>query len=319
MVAFGQHYAVNWVRWEGDPRNPWTNWEAICANDFGNASSPSQAFFANPLAVVHHMFQNLSNFPRGVASMYGRSYPGNRPARIALAFGITLLTAAALARIRRGALSVLRKRIRDNLRSGWLALTLLFIAALPVVISILLIAPRHHYLYMLGTLSVIGVAILFFRKPGNVSNEHSSYAVVVLLCIAVLMITRPLSVLLPVHHQPTLKTITCLRDMNLATHVNLLEAEGGYGIYLGDNYTRVAEYAKDRPFLDFLVQRSINMIVVSPGLAGDLRFRNDPQWHSFSNSPESFGFTRVSIPGVDERERSLLVKREIIGSTAIPE
>ena len=107
--------------------------------------------------------------------------------------------------------------------------------------------------------------------------------------------------------------------MNLATHVNLLEAEGGYGIYLGDNYTRVAEYAKDRPFLDFLVQRSINMIVVSPGLAGDLRFRNDPQWHSFSNSPESFGFTRVSIPGVDERERSLLVKREIIGSTAIPE
>ena len=75
--------------------------------------------------------------------MFGGSYPGNRPASIALAFGITLLPAAALARIRRGTLSVLRERIRDNLHSGWLAMTLLFIAALPVVISILLTRIFH--------------------------------------------------------------------------------------------------------------------------------------------------------------------------------
>lgn len=46
MVAFGQHYSLNWVQINDDSRNPWTNWEAIVASDFGNASTLTDALTA---------------------------------------------------------------------------------------------------------------------------------------------------------------------------------------------------------------------------------------------------------------------------------
>ncbi len=312
MVAFGQHYARNSVQWQSDARNPWTNWETIVAKDFGDVGSPSQALFANPSAFAHHVFQNLSNFPRELKSTVLATYPFSSPAHIALKFGIIVLAVAGLAHIRRGTWPVFRKRIRDNLVSFQFRLILLFLAILPVGISVVLIAPRRHYIYMFGALCALGAAVLLFRKIGE-NREHSSYAVTALLCIAVLMITRPLSDSIPRHPQPNIKTIVFLRDLNLATPIDILEAEGGYGIYLGENYTRVPEYDKDLPFPDFLAERSIDMIVLSPRLAKDVRFHDDPQWHSFTNAPQSFGFSREPIPDVDER--SLFLKEEILVST----
>lgn len=310
FVAFGQHYALNWVRWEGDARNPWTTWATIVANDFGDAASPFQALLANPSAVARHIFHNLGAFPGELKYMFVSTYPISSPAHIALKFGILILAFAGLAHIRRGTLTVFCRRIRDNLVSFRFFMILLFLAILPVGISIVLIAPRGHYVYIFGVLCALGVVVLCFRETGE-NKEDSSYLVTALLCIAVLMITRPLSDSLPAHPQLNLKTIMFLRNLNIETPVDILEAEGGYGIYLGENYNRVPEEEKNTPFVDFLTKRSIDMVVLSPRLAQDVRFREDPQWYFFTNDPRSFGFSRMTIPHVDER--SLFVKREIYG------
>lgn len=313
MMAFGQHYAGHWVRWNKDSRNPWTNWRAIVKNDFGDVHSPIQAFFANPLAVVHHVSQNMRDLPSQLKEMFLASYPFSRPVHTALKLAILLLAFTALVYVRRSIWAEFRQRIRSNFVSGWFVVALLFVVMLPVAISIVVIAPRRHYLYILGVLSLLGIAILFFRRPADAGRVDSSYVTVALLCLSILMMVRPLSNSLPLHRQPNLKTIKYLRKLNLTMPVNMLEAEGGYNIYVGDNYTRVPEYAKDSPFVEFLSKRAINMIVLSPRLAKDVRFRDDPQWHSFLNAPESFGFVQMPIPGVEGR--ILFVKKEILIST----
>ena len=154
--------------------------------------------------------------------------------------------------------------------------------------------------------------MLLFRNI-ELTNEHSSYPVTALLCVAVLLAARPLSISVAASPQPNLKTIRFLRSFDLAIPINVLEAEGGYGIYVGKNYNRIAEYDKRLPFGELLVKKSIDMIVLSDRLSKDVRFRDDPQWHSFINGPSSFGFTRVEIPNVDKR--SLFVRKQIIEAT----
>jgi hypothetical protein len=64
MVAFGQHYSLNWVRWNNDERNPMTNWEAIVKNDFGDADSVFSAIISNPYVFSRHLLakETLINY-----------------------------------------------------------------------------------------------------------------------------------------------------------------------------------------------------------------------------------------------------------------
>jgi hypothetical protein len=266
---------------------------------------------ANPSAFARHIFQNLRTFPGELKSMFGSTYPFSNPAHIALKLGILVLTVAGLVCLRRGGLPELRQRVCDNWASLWFRLLLLLFTILPVGISILLIAPRRHYVYTLGALLALGVVSLVFRNTEE-NKEMSGYLTCVLLSIAVLLIARPLPNSLHTHSQPNLKTILFLRDLNVRVPIDILEAEAGYGIYVGENYNRVKQNHKNLPFAEFMVNRSLDMIVESPRISQDVRFREDPQWHSFTKDPASFGFVRIAIPSVEER--NLLVKREIIGS-----
>jgi hypothetical protein len=309
MVAFGQHYARNWVSWHNDERNPWTNWETIVTGDFGDIDSPREALLSNPSAVARHIVHNLRSCPGELKTMFVSTLPSSRPADIALPLGMLVMVAAGMAHVRRHRIAALRDRLAENWMCLRFRVVLFLIVLLPVAVSVLLIAPRRHHLYLLGALLAFGLAILLFRNTER-STGHSSYSVIALLCVMLLLTTRPLSNSMGKPSQPNLSTINFLRSLDITVPIDILEAEGGYGFYISGNYNRVAEYDKRTPFGDFLAERSIDMIVVSDRLAQDVRFRDDPEWHSFTKDPSQFGFMQVTMPGVEKR--SLFVSREII-------
>ncbi len=61
-VAFGQHYGwtLTDLGWQGDH---WNDWQAVLANDFGEARTPLALLQANPQAILVHLQHNLSILP----------------------------------------------------------------------------------------------------------------------------------------------------------------------------------------------------------------------------------------------------------------
>ncbi len=299
MVAFGQHYARNRVIWTNDDRDPWTNWETIVKTDFGDVMPLGKALWSNPSAVARHVCCNLRTFPREFKCMFGSSYPpGAPPARIAFKFGLLALAAAGLILLRKQGIRASADRVIQNGRDFRLSHILIFL--LPVVLSIVFIAPRQHYLFILGILASFACAVLLFRKTDR-CPEHTGYAILAIVCMAPLMIARPLSDSLNKATQPNLQTIRFLRSFHFDEPINVLEAEGGFGIYVGDNFSRVAEYDKNTSFGRFLSERSINMVILSDRLAKDVRFCDDPEWQTFISDPSGFGFFRLDIPAAEGR------------------
>jgi hypothetical protein len=97
--------------------------------------------------------------------------------------------------------------------------------------------------------------------------------------------------------------------MHISKPVNILEAEGGFDIYMGDNFVRIGESEKSVGFLEFLKTRKVGMVVVTRLLATDVRFKRDPEWQGFLQKYEDFGFVRVPVP---DSETQVIVRKDLL-------
>jgi len=309
MVAFGQHYAVNWVSWHDDLRNPWTNWKAIVYDDFGAVSTPIEALRQNPTAVVRHIMRNISRIPAELIDMFGKFYPISEPALRAFQTACVLFFGGWLIMVWTGSLKTPTRRIVDN--SKKLAFMALQVAAIltPIVLSVILIAPRRHYLLILGVISALGLVVLVFRETSR-PHSHLSYSFFCLVCLLPLLVIRPITDTEPLSPRDNVQTIDLLRSLNIAEPVDILDAEGGIGIYIGDQYTYVPAAEKEVAFSLFLQDRSIDMVILSNRLVNDARYNDDPEWLEFTGSPSSSGFILIDIP--DVADRSVLVKGSLL-------
>ncbi len=103
--------------------------------------------------------------------------------------------------------------------------------------------------------------------------------------------------------------IATVRSLRIDAPVNLLVFLQPYRAYLGDNYHDVEHRQKaSTPFLDFLQQVEINMILVSDKLRNSPSFADDPEFRDFLRDPVAHGFRRIEIPTVDGW---LLVKQDL--------
>ncbi len=306
FAAFAQHFGLNWVRWTGSPLSPWTNPFEIIALAFGDVQSVGGALRADPGLFARHVFSNLARAPQAFFELF--FFHANLllpPARQALEGWLILLLSVSSALI-------VGWRRREQLGGRIRTLTPLWIilgSYLPgLLIANLVIYPRKHYLLILGVLLLIGIMALFGR-PGN-TRTSAPLLLTLALAAAIAIFTPPATAVLPAAQtKPTLATVDFIAALPIDGPVYMLEAEGGYNIYLGDRFSRVAEYAKDAPFNQWADERRINMIVVSPTLRNYSRLRDDPEWQALLNDPAAQGFVPLPITGTD---RLLLVQQSLL-------
>jgi hypothetical protein len=200
----------------------------------------------------------------------------------------------------------LRSRIRENQK----LLLLFFCFIITSFASIFIIFPRAHYLLLPGVLIIIGTAILIVGNEDK--QEVIDYKKLLLLGLILVAATPHVSYYLGTRaNRPVLETITFIKALQIEKEVNILEAEGGYNIYLGDNFQRVAEYEKDKSCSSFLKDRKINMVVVTGTLKGDSRFREDEECRYFLVNYMELGYIQFDIPKTD---RKLLVDKQLLPS-----
>lgn len=316
MLAFGQHFSLNWVKNTGDDRNPWTNWELIVRKEFGDVESVGQAFLANPATFARHIVANIHESPKHLASTFLQTYPRSKPGDLRLlqivltGLGVILFALAFASYLRRSMRrhSLNGGYVQKYLFSNRLDISALAIFLIPSAISVLIIYPRQHHIFLGGWIAIsIFIALLARKSDGDRLIARESQMLIIGLS---LVLIKPISA--PLHHetQVNLKTIEFLTKLNITRQVNILEAEGGFHIYLGRNYRRIAEYDKRTPWVTFMEENKINMILTTKNLVTDSRFFSDKQWLQFIQTPERFGFEVLTLPNLPDRK--LYYKTELI-------
>ena len=296
FIAFGQHFAKNWVKWNGIDLNPWTNWKEIISQTFGSAQSIIGALVQNPSMFLRHIIFNLTNILKISPNLVLPDFfPNDLISKILAIISLIVLGILNLANI--------QKRFKE------VRFLILFIGILilPGFISTIIILPRDHYLILIIVLITISVAILVGKESsGQLDVDHRQIVLLGLFAITITpYFANPRSLNLP---QPIKDTILFIESLDIKEQVNLLETEGGYAYYLGENYQRIKESDKDTNFFQFLIEQDINMIVLTEKLSNDNRFRDDTEWHDFLTNLSDYKFIQLEIPHTDKK---LLIQSNI--------
>ena len=275
------------------------------AQNFGSATNLSQVAVSNPGIFARHVAANLMAAPGDLYRLLFVHADLVLPDRMRglEAFGLLVLALGLLVWTRGQWLPHVAGRLRAQ-RWLWAALAAF---ALPALLSLALISPRAHYLEVVGMAVVVAAAVM---TRGEGTDTPFIAARIAAIGLALVLITpSPWFLLGAPEYRFNLATIRYLQELAVTEPVNLLEAKGGFAIYLGDNYQRVREVDKAAPFDQFPRAQAINMIVVDETLRNDSRFRDDPQWQAFLADPVTAGYSVLAIPNTD---RTLIIATSLL-------
>lgn len=295
VCAFGQHFALYWVSWTGSELHPWVDWETILAQNFGQVHGMLDVVRNNPQMFLKHVGQNLV----GLVSNFGMLFPsflfGDKLSKIAL----VLLVGWVFFARRSGF------RLNFTRQKGYILIVFLFL--LSGLIAIVTVYPRPHYFVFPVFLVTTSLALLLSGREE--ARESLPMRYVLILALLVLAVTPSPYVNQGGEAQENVRTIRLVQNFRITKPVNILEAEGGFDIYMGNNFSRIGESEKNAGFREFVTARNIGMIVVTKLLATDIRFKNDPEWQDFLRRYEEYGYFQAQAQGSETR---VLARKDLL-------
>lgn len=316
--TFSGYFSVNWTIWNKSDITPLTNYIEISRNYFGDAQSISDAFINNPSFFIKHVCSNIQRLGNTLLTLltpvnyrqilFPNNYFYKRLELLLLCSVVGLYIYSLRANWSS------RIKLKEKFEQFKGLLLLLFIYSIPGWLAAIVMFPVAHYLILQVMLLLIGIAVFVFADLKRSRVITTGELLIIGLFLLAFTPTpedtyRASIYLSPGRYSVNRKTIDALKALNIHAQVNLLETAGGYDIYLGDNYQRIAEYDKKTSFSEFMQTNQINMIVLSEALNNDTRFRDDEQWKSFLENYEHFDYTKLPVDGTPQE---LLIKKDLL-------
>jgi hypothetical protein len=308
LYAFAQHFSLNWITWNQSDLSPWTDWKPIVRESFGVIRNPMDALAANPKLFLKHALANVSQIPstlfRVCTRPAGHFYQVIPSWNLDASRALLLLVGLFLAARNRPFMS-LRHRFRNIGR------VFLFSAVFAGVAlgAMAVVYPRHHYAMMFGVLLVLQTIMVMFGSEANSSRRYPMYIILLIAASFIVVSVKP-----PSRGKENVRVIHFIQSLGIQDRINLLDADGGYHIYLSGDFHRVPPYLKSTDFDAFLDEYQVNMIVLSSKLRADSRFRGDSSWRKFLRTHRQKGFINLAIPGT---KRALLLSHELLRNRGI--
>lgn len=303
--AFGQHFSLYWVKWNNSSIEPYTNWENIIKSVFGPVKSISQAMVANPLMFLQHILSNLEQLPFVVINLIKSNtnhiLPQSYPWWLDLILLITI-PFISISKLCKANLKHTLNKICINKNINLLMLIILC----PMIATAIIIYPYPGYILplilVIGYMLSILIGLYADNKIGILR-----YLLVILVFIPVI---KPLTCFS--EPQVNKNTLNVIKSLNLEKHVNLMEGDGGYSNYLGNNFKYIQIGVTREKYISFYKQlnySNVNMIVVSDSLRNNLSLNSDNEWLQFINNYKNYGFKRFDV---FNSNRYILVKNDLL-------
>jgi hypothetical protein len=315
--AFAQHYAVGAARDRQLPINAWTYPGGVVREDFGEAASVWQAVRNNPGAVLRHGWRNVQALPEALSSAAVPDLDCSAQCSLVLRWVLVAVAALAVVGMVRSWRSPGLSPEGDH--AVGIALRMVAFLLIPTTASVLLIAPRLHYLVpiVLFTFALLAPFCHRFRGvPAGASSRGWLNAGRVVLPVAALLLaatpnrshgwdlqrwvcpSKP-----PPAAASTLRrTVLALRGLKITRPFTILGSGGGsVGFYSALPHQAVPPAEKVEGFWPFVEHRDIGVIILDRGLSGDDLFREDAAFQEFAASGRPGAFTLFAVPASDVR------------------
>lgn len=251
MMAFGQHYAGYWTYVNKPDTMAFMDWESVVAKEFPGAKSQFGAALINPGEMLGFIGENVRVLLGEIGGALSKILFGFRVFGVLLVAGFSL----SLLRLNKAKKADVKVFLWANVDRVLAYDVLLWVAlASPVLLSVIIIYPRLHYLVILFGLVFIFIAI-FVRRLNGFSIPLSS----LIVAIGFILSAKPY----PVIAHPMINILNGLRANNISGLV--LEQDGGWCFFMGRQCT--TRWAQDIPrgtsFLSYLDDQSIDAVVVT--------------------------------------------------------
>lgn len=294
-VAFTEHFAVNWVGWTGSSLNPWLNAKKIYAASFGDAVGVPAAMWTNPALFFRHVASNVKTLPFYIGYLFSLHTRPLITGPLGLGILSCLLVVFGL-----GKSLHVRRNVRNNRRLLLYAMVYLLV----LLVSVTVIYPRLHYLVLACALLIVVMASIFLVQE-NEGNEWSAGRIVLagLVVVAVVPLQESFAM------RENVETVRTIRSLGINDEVRLFHEGGVLQIYLGDNYRGYPVSWMAGSFDRFLLDRGINMVIVTDALRSNPKLTEDDGWLRFLDRYEKKGFVRVDVR---DARRMILVRKELI-------
>jgi len=168
---------------------------------------------------------------------------------------------------------------------------------------ILVLYPRHHYVFAFGTILFVLTISVLGHRIGNVKIGERTIVFLAALLIIVPSVGSSGGRLdatvgeLSLVPRPELETAYFLRGLKLRSSVRVCGSETpGPGTYAGENFQSVSALDKHQGFGEFVASHDISIIVEDGRIRQDPAFSQDREWQIFRAAPEKRGFSASVLP-----------------------
>jgi hypothetical protein len=301
-VAFGQHYAEDFLRRETRNISGSFEWPALMQEKFGDAKSVGAAWMSNFPEMSSFVSQNglrtLHFLSEIVTDAWGSMY--NQAGAGLLGFyALTLIFLIGQLAIRNAASGQHGlSRQEFPLTNGFILAALLA----PSLLSCLQVYPRVHYIVFLLFLIALALGFAFrqFTQSRPLSWVELGAGVV-----AIILLTMATPRQAPyAFDAPTPRdrvnpeiVLRALRTLDGSQPLRILESDGGWCIHLAPRPCQtvgIDAWRDGEPVSTFLSRTGTTVIVLN-ALTLWSRFSTSAEWQSLVAAPEAFGFR--TLPG----------------------
>jgi hypothetical protein len=303
LTAFREHFAWNWNRWHQTNLPMPPIWE----REFGGADTVLHAALINPHAVARHIGDNVLGAAALIVGSSFDHFPLFAPATHPRATGAENLL-GAMAGFAMVVAALARRDRRRALREQY-GYALFQYAALTALCTVAaaVVFPVPRYLAIPCVLALLTAALAASVVVSTRSQlALGSRVLIAVACLAA--VPRPF--VLPSAYavagppftgrvavmRRVADTVAFIRALQLPLPVQVLTTTDGIGALLGSGFNEVKLWQKGVQPLDaYMRAHDVGLVINLEG--GRQSFGvDDPMWPRFQSSPDSAGFTRLSVP-----------------------
>ncbi len=289
-LAFSQHFSL---RNSLVGEDPWLDSAEIVGRSFPGVESVGQALLSNPSVFISHLFSNLAGFP---TSLLHQVLGGPAiSSMMLLVLSVSMLVSIGIQP--RLAFSKLRVKLRCASRGRkkignifLVVIAILFLVA--VMIPILVIFPRDHYLLVPAGLLILMLVVIQSRFGSPKLTAVLPFAITFLLFALLAGQVFQQTIGRMTYPAPNAKTLSLMRNSD--TDWKVLSSGWGLDFSLNAFVERAEivnpnELAPGKGLEQFLTESGVNAVWI-PDQVANFGLSQLPGFDVFLQNPESLGY-----------------------------
>jgi hypothetical protein len=295
--VFLQHFAWNYTEWNHLHNVFWLDFPDLIHQKFGNASSLKEVIRANPALFERHIVSNVTQYfielGKIVFSFFAPIFTKDLH-WLCLMVGIMLFT-VYFSFTKTSA----NKRLRffAFAKKNFVTLFVLLIFAAPSVFVSIYAYPRQHYLVLQVPFLLVMTALAVSSITVEIEKSVQKIAVVAVVWFFVTPEAEDFTYFNLFRQEDSLCNLRTLQFIKKNIHTNdsvrVFDVEGYMTNLLPSNFTNYNEqYYRNMhvPVSDFIREKKIDIVYVTPSLTMLNNVQNDTALFNLLKHPENYGF-----------------------------